>query len=281
MDLSTQSCDDKANISRVVLLHDSDFDAWLSAVFACYELKHTHKATLTYRHHYIPSLLDDVIDIHTDHEKAERVLLKLHDRLGKNGVGILIRANLSELKDAPSTMFGMVKYALDYPKRAVLSDYGHPSVLRLSQILKSVSRERHRMTAFVRFEHTLDGVYFAKINPDFNVLPLIAPHFKARYQDQDFAIYDIKRGYGILSRQEQQEYQTIVGIDDAILNDSSQAWSSDEARYQQFWQGYFYNAAIKERINPKLHKQYLPVRYWQYLSEKQVRGDEAFLQKRR
>ncbi len=281
MDLFYQAPPETDAANRVIFVHESDFEGWLSAVFACYELKHTHNAILAYRHQYTAELLDDVIEIATDADKSERVLAKLCDRLGKKGMGMLIKANLSELKDAPTVMFEVVKYALDYPKRAVLGDYGHPSVLRLHQILKSVHRERHRMTAFVRFEHTLDGVYFAKINPDFNVLPLIAPHFKARYQDQDFAIYDIRRGYGILSRQGQSGYQTIVGIDDAILNDSSQVWSDHEARYQRFWQGYFHHVTIKERINPRLHKQYLPVRYWQYLSEKQVRGDEDFLKKQR
>jgi probable DNA metabolism protein len=54
------------------------------------------------------------------------------------------------------------------------------------------------MTAFVRFEKMQDGVFFAKIDPDFNVLPLIRKHFKDRYQDQKWMIYDLRRNYGIL-----------------------------------------------------------------------------------
>ena len=40
------------------------------------------------------------------------------------------------------------------------------------------------MLAFVRFELLQDEVYFAKIEPDFNVLPLFRKHFKERYADQ-------------------------------------------------------------------------------------------------
>ena len=32
---------------------------------------------------------------------------------------------------------------------------------------------------------------------------------------------------------------------------------------------YFKTIAIKERINPKLHRQHLPVRFWKYMTEKQ------------
>ena len=112
------------------------------------------------------------------------------------------------------------------------------------------------------------------------MLPLIAPHFKKRYQDQHFAIYDTKRDYG-LYHVIGGDYQTIVGVDTDVLTNPSVGWSDDEMRYQQFWQGYFYNTNIRERANERLHRQQLPQRYWHYLSEKHVRGDESFLQKRR
>jgi len=35
------------------------------------------------------------------------------------------------------------------------------------------------------------------------------------------------------------------------------------------WKEYFKTIAIKERINPKLHRQHLPVRFWKYMTEKQ------------
>ena len=37
----------------------------------------------------------------------------------------------------------------------------------------------------------------------------------------------------------------------------------------KLWKEYFNAINIKERNNPKLHRQNLPVRYWKYLTEKQ------------
>ena len=37
---------------------------------------------------------------------------------------------------------------------------------------------------------TKEGLFISLVRPDFNVLPLIQRHFKARYQDQEWLIYD-------------------------------------------------------------------------------------------
>ena len=49
------------------------------------------------------------------------------------------------------------------------------------------------MEAFVRFQCTKDQLYYAIIQPDYNVLPLISKHFEKRYADQRWLIYDIRR----------------------------------------------------------------------------------------
>lgn len=43
----------------------------------------------------------------------------------------------------------------------------------------------------------------------------------------------------------------------------------DEKVFQELWKAYFKSTTIKERRNPKLHRQNLPVRFWKYLIEKQ------------
>ena len=52
-----------------------------------------------------------------------------------------------------------------------------------------------------------------------------------------------------------------------ILDDQSMA--EDERLFQKLWKTYFKAIAIKERTNPRKHKQDMPVRYWKYLTEKQ------------
>ncbi|HCH27337.1 MULTISPECIES: TIGR03915 family putative DNA repair protein [Psychrobacter] len=272
-----------------IVLYEPSFEGWLSAVFYVYANKlHDDEALqLIAQDCYVPSLIAQATSVVPNEEHAERVLVKLNQLLGRSGMRNLLWGFLSEKEHIGTTLFWVVKYAIDYPNRHIMQDVGNLHVLELVQTVKSVGREKHRMEAFVRFEHTTDDIYFARVEPDFNVLPLIGEHFRQRYQDQHWAIYDITRGYGIYYDKSNSTatrpaaLQTITDLDDAVLRRPASIHSADERRYQQFWQGYFTNVNITERKNPRLHRQYLPQRYWKYLSEKQILPNAEHIQKRR
>lgn len=285
----TDSAHAVAHLTPSVVLYEPHFEGWLSAVFYVYQrrLQDNDGLQLYPQDRYQPSLLDHAISVPFNHDHAKRVLKTLNTRLERSGMRYLLWGFLSEKDDIGTTLFQVVKYAITYPKRKVMEDLGDLHVLELAQTVKSVGREKHRMEAFVRFEHTTDDIYFARIEPDFNVLPLIGAYFCKRYQDQNWAIYDIARGYGIYFDCHQNmshtapQLHTITDVDEAVIRNPASVHSEQEQRYQRFWQGYFTNVTIKERKNPRLHRQYLPQRYWKYLSEKQVRPNAEHLQKRR
>ncbi|MGX8220315.1 TIGR03915 family putative DNA repair protein [Psychrobacter celer] len=272
-----------------IVLYEPSFEGWLSAVFYVYanKLYDDEALQLIAQDCYVPSLIAQATSVVPNEEHAERVLVKLNQLLGRSGMRNLLWGFLSEKEHIGTTLFWVVKYAIDYPNRHIMQDVGNLHVLELVQTVKSVGREKHRMEAFVRFEHTTDDIYFARVEPDFNVLPLIGEHFRQRYQDQHWAIYDITRGYGIYYDKSNSTatrpaaLQTITDLDDAVLRRPASIHSADERRYQQFWQGYFTNVNITERKNPRLHRQYLPQRYWKYLSEKQILPNAEHIQKRR
>lgn len=277
------------HLTPSIVLYEPSFEGWLSAVFYVYANKLQDDASLQLiaEDCYIPSLISQATSVTTDEEHAERILTKLHKLLGRSGMRNILWGFLSEKAHIGTTLFQVIKYAIDYPSRAIMEDLGNLNVLELVQTVKSVVREKHRMEAFVRFEHTTDDIYFARVEPDFNVLPLIGEHFLQRYQDQHWAIYDVARGYGIYYDKSQSTplrpaaLQTITDLDGAVLRNPASIHSENELRYQKFWQGYFTNINIKERKNSRLHKQYLPQRYWKYLSEKQVLPNAEHLHKRR
>jgi probable DNA metabolism protein len=99
---------------------------------------------------------------------------------------------------------------------------------------------------------------------------LTTDHFADRFADQQWVIYDLRRKYGY--HYDLQTTKEITFTDDSHLldgklNDSLMA--ADEKLFQDLWKGYFKAMTIKERINPRLHKKNLPVRFWQHLTEKQ------------
>jgi probable DNA metabolism protein len=153
----------------------------------------------------------------------------------------------------------------------VLDNFGDAHVLYFAQTLKKVSRERHRMKAFVRFNKNSDGLFTCMIEPDFNVLPLITDFFKNRYADQSWLIYDLKRKYGMYYNKTTVQEVTLDSQEKSALSTHTQSITLDEKdeHFQRLWQQYFHSTNIPARRNMKLHLQYVPRRYWKYLPEKQ------------
>lgn len=251
----------------ITLIYDGTFEGLLTAVFEIYEHKLT-EVSICPEHLLQPNFFDAKRSIVSDTVKANRVLKGLHQRLAAGGVQRLYAAHLSEIAGEEDNLLGFIRYAFS-TNETIEQDFGNKYVMRLSYVLKLVRREKHRMEAFVRFQKMADGIFYASIEPDFNVLPLILNHFKKRYADQKWIIYDIKRAYGIY-----YDLQDAVFIQ---LNFASSkqdgktlisSYSEDETLYQALWKDYFKHVNIPARKNTKLHLQHVPKRYWKHLTEK-------------
>ncbi|WP_179344929.1 TIGR03915 family putative DNA repair protein [Winogradskyella ursingii] len=250
------------------LIYDGTFDGFLSAVFYTFE----HKLELVnIQNEFAPQneLFSENEHILTEEDKANRVWSGLKTKLTSQGSYQMYYAFLSEKDGVENVLLDYVRYAFSKNTK-VDKDYSHPSVLKIAQIAKMVGREKHRMEAFVRFRLTKDHIYFANIEPDFNVLPLIQKHFKRRYADQKWMIYDIRRRYGLFYDLDKVD---IINMDFPKQFDftktNSDYFAEQEFDFQKLWQDYFKATNIKSRKNMKLHVRHVPKRYWKYLSEKQ------------
>jgi len=254
----------------VIYVFDGSFEGLLTAIFEFYERK-PGKIQLVSQSRFEPVLIDEVLEIISDETKATRVWNGLKKKISPDWQQRFYKTFLSESDESFRHLFDFACYIFDHPKGAE-TNYGHPSVIALSQIERSVSRERHRMKAFIRFQETADGIFYAPVEPDYNVLPLIAGFFKNRYADQRWIIYDLKRKYGLyydLEKVEEirLEYAPEMKNDSTFL--SEDVVSDKEKLYGLLWNDYFKSTNIPARKNMKLHIQHVPKRYWKYLTEKQ------------
>ena len=251
-----------------LLSYDSTFEGFLTTVFDIYEFKYSNPKIIKCSE-LQQNLFVDTVEIITDNSKSDRVIKKLQLQIGADGIRNIIYSFLSENHGVENLLFAVIDYSVKNPTVNITKDFSNQYVLQISKLTKSVGREKHRMEAFIRFEQLKDGIYFAKIDPDFDVLTLIIPHFKNRYQDQKWLIYDLRRKYGVYY---DLETVTIVTLDfDAILSKNiDNLYSDSEINYQKLWSEYFDHTNIKERKNMKLHVQHVPQRYWKYLTEKKM-----------
>lgn len=250
----------------VTLLYDGSFDGLLTAVFEVFEYRYKDAEIISKEKFQQENMFAEIHEVITQNEKSERVLNKLEQNIGKSGIHQLLKVFLSEDSELEKLILSAIRQSVQHPDENILQNYADHDILKISKICKSVDRERHRMTAFVRFEKMQDGVFFAKIDPDFNVTPLIRKHFKDRYQDQKWMIYDLRRNYGVLYDLENCSF--FYPEERLNLNHYQEKHHDEEQNYQKLWQRYFVKTNIVERKNLKLHIQHVPKRYWKYLTEK-------------
>lgn len=255
----------------VLFIYDHTFEGLLTAVFDAYFRK-TFPGLLLPEGEALPLFYDEAFTVVTDEDKAGRVWRGLQKKISASALACVTQSWLSELPDIDILLFRYICKAIDAP-RSIETNFADPDVLRLAQIWKKVNYERMRILQFVRFQKASDGTFFAAFEPMYNVLPLAIEHFKDRFADQRWLIYDMKRRYGfyydlqevteVTFDGENRESHLITGMLDKSMMDE------DEKLFQDLWKTYFKSTCIKERLNPRKHKQDMPVRYWKYLTEKQ------------
>ena len=250
-------------------IFDGSLAGLLSSVFEWFERK-PGQVTLKSTAIFQPEAFAESLEITTDTSKADRVWLGLQKKLRKDWLRKFYCSYLSELPEAYNHLFQFTCYIF-MQQQGAEENYGNAHVMALSKYAKSVEREKHRMEAFIRFQETADGIFYASIDPDFNVLPLISNHFKNRYADQQWIIYDLKRKYGLYYDLEQTEEIELGTAPQMSVTNALPSGLLDpkEQLYTLLWQDYFKSTNIQARKNTRLHVRHVPRRYWKYLSEKQ------------
>lgn len=248
------------------IFYDGSFEGILTAIFEIYARK-LKQVKLLPNGTYSTALFTDELKVTTDLERARRVLQGLTQKIAPAGVQRLYVAHLAEILEEDNPIVGYMRYVFD-SEQAIDDDYTNKYVLRISEIVRMVRREKHRMEAFIRFQKLKDGTFYATVDPDFNVLPLILRHFKNRYADQKWIIYDTRRAFGLYYDLHQVEYITLDFSPEGIGKNILSKYDSDEGIYQVLWKDYFKSVNIASRKNNKLHLRHVPKRYWKNLTEK-------------
>jgi probable DNA metabolism protein len=250
-------------------LYDKTFEGLLTLVFDAY----AHKAfpdQILGESDPLPLFSNMTFRVITDKEKAQRVWRGLQKKISKEARGMLSIIFLSELQEIEMLIFRYMQKAFAASK-SIEVNFADEDVLECAKIYRLVGREAERMRMFVRFQKTADGIFFAPIEPRYNVLSLVADFFTDRFGDQRWVVYDVKRYYGLYYDLKKTQVVTFDRLNFDLktgkLHDAQA--SADEQLFRSLWQTYFKSIAIKERLNPKLHRQLLPKRFWKFLPEKQ------------
>ena len=247
--------------------YDGTFPGFLSAVFEVWDRDRFPARIVPPE--VAPGLFEETLEVKTADDHADRVWKGIAKAGGKQLCQRFMHVFLSRAPEAEDLMLFILKQLFD-SKKNIAGDLSVEEVLKFTQLERKVLREVHRLYMFLRFEQTADGIWFAPISPKYDVLPMTLNHFKSRFSDQAWLIYDTVRKYGYYYDTKVVEEIT---IDNPVFEKETgslppEAQSKDEQHWQEMWRSYFKHIAIRERANPRLQRQFMPKRFWKHLTEK-------------
>lgn len=244
-------------------IYDGSFNGLLTAIYEIYYNRKVPQQLIpqgTSDH----GLFTEQHEIITDEIKAAKVYDAIYNKISPLALKNTYHAYLSEHPENGIWIYEYLHlgWRLGSKVDLRLTDERVHRIHRLSQ---KVRTERHRMLGLVRFQLFKNNIYYAAMEPDHNIVELIAPHFAQRMADQNWIIHDLKRNLASVYNQKEW-FSTHFTLEHKL------ELEQEEQHYQKLWKQYYESIAISNRLNPKLQKAFMPQRYWKHLVEKSERG---------
>ncbi|HHX77759.1 MAG TPA: DNA metabolism protein [Firmicutes bacterium] len=197
--------------------------------------------------------------VETDFLQAELMLKEIKDRISPAALRHVFYAYLSEEKEAGNLIYRYLKkgFALG---RQVDFNVADADVAAVHALSMRVGREKHRLMGLARFRLLKGDIYYAPLEPDGDVLVLLAPHFRKRMPEENWIIHDLKREKAVL-------YNKKEWLISALKAGVRPEKAAEEKKFQLLWKKYFGSIAVKERKNLRLQASFMPKKYWRYLVE--------------
>ncbi len=252
-----------------VFTYDGSLDGFFTVVFHAFHDR-TEPSAIIPRGANTQIPLGSIIDVDTSVSKATRVRKGVVDRSDNRNVRLLHVAFLTGMPETNMLLWRYLKKLFQHPPGYFFRNMLDEDVYALVQTARRVRKEVHRFQGFVRFQKTKDQIYAAAIDPDNDVVKLLAPHFRARFPDRKWLIYDTRRKYGIYFDAEKLSQVELKGeaFDLTTGHIQQNARAMDEDYYRTLWQHYYEAINIMERKNHRQMRASMPKRYWKYLPEK-------------
>ncbi len=238
-------------------IYDGSFDGLLTIVFNSYISKTVPSRIVTSE--FEIDLFCNYIILKTEEKKTNRIYKGIVKNISYD---CLLTAYYTYLSNCNNKELDILKYILLGFELGPKIDHllSNSLVLSMQKTKKRVFGEFHRLCGLVRFIKLSNGMLYAKIHPDNNIIELLGHHFISRLPNENFIIHDKNRNIALL-------YNTNEYIITNAKNLTIASLSEEELYYQNLW-NHFYNViGIKERKNSKLRMQFMPKKYWQDLIE--------------
>lgn len=208
-------------------------------------------------------------EIDTDRAKAGKVMRTILMKLGSEAYEQICLAAVGADPDRGTAIYYVLRRALGRGRceSRVMEALADPYVARVAKLALRVKREYHHYFGFVRFREISGMFLLAQIQPENDILPLLAPHFSNRFPNENWVIYDERRQKALCHGKGQE---CVIRKDVHIQSPGNVL--GERGEYEELWQAFCHSVSIEARQNETLQKQMLPLRFRNNMPEFAAKG---------
>ena len=241
-------------------VYDGTFEGLLTCIFYAYPEK--EKVIISNQKSYIPNMLNILTFIETEQDKYERVYNSIKTKLNSKVLSNIYISYLSEIEGCENTILQYLKLCYKYNTSINLAK-NNDTIMLMDRYIRKVNIEAERFKQFVRFHKIAPLSFYAKIEPDHNVIPLIIDHFAERFSDQNFIIHDIKREIAIIYN---KTNSIIIPLEKSKATEIMTI--NNDNTFENLFKVFYNSITIDERLNLRCRNNFMPKRYHKNLTER-------------
>ena len=240
----------------VIYTYDGSYDGVLCCVFEAFLRKERPRAICPESE--LQPTLCEVRYVPTDPVRAERVALSLAPKISPRAEAASQQLFWTCHPEKELLILDFIRLGFQEGAR-VTTMLSHPVVAEAAEALKHLRKEAHNYKGFLRF--SVHGpVLVGVIEPKNFVLPLLAPHFAARYRNEAFLIWDKTHAAACSYAKGESRIGRLEGL-------SLPPPDAAEKTARELFRRYFKTIAIEARENPRCQMSHLPLRYRGQMTE--------------
>jgi probable DNA metabolism protein len=202
-------------------------------------------------------LFAEYVTVDTDLDLSQKVAKSIREKISEEAYEMCCCVALSDYSGKADLIYRFLILGFAVGKQ-IVEHLSNEVVNSMFRINKNVNNEAHHLLGFVRFSEQENGLLTSVIHPKNNVLTIITPHFADRLPREQFMIYDANRKLASLHV---PDTPWILVQAPELNQDRLDEVSSYEDKYRELWLTFFEHIAIQERVNFKLQRNNLPLRF--------------------
>jgi len=254
--------------NKRIYLCDDSIDGIFTAIYLAWSSRYGH-ANIKIEEKFEGSkfanieLFAEYIVVDTDYSLSKKVADSIRKKISEEAYKMVCNAALSCYEGKADLIYRFLILAFATGP-GITEHLSNETVNRVFKLSRNVDNEVHHFLGFIRFSQQANGLLVSVIRPKNNILTLVTPHFADRLSQEKFIIYDESRKLAtfhlpgkpwILVKVPKPEQGKLEDI------------SVKEDEYRNLWKTFFDHIAIKERFNPKLQRNNLPLRFRSNMTE--------------